>query len=77
MLERMVVLDGSEETERAIPHVAGVEVTEKDVAEAASSLAAVGTASAKSKVKSQAYPIDERTDIMEEAMVECQRNFFC
>ena len=77
MFERIVVLDGSEGTERAIPLVAGVEVSEKDVADAASYLAAVKTAYAKSKVKSQTYPIDERSDTMEEAMLYCQRNFFC
>src|SRR5436309_1075460 len=60
MFERIVVLDGSEETERAVPMVAGVEISEKDVADAARYLAALKTAYAKRKVKSQAYPIEER-----------------
>ena len=77
MFERIVVLDGSERAERVIPVVASVEISEKDVADAASYLAALKTASAKSKVKSQAYPLDGRTDNMEEAMLYCQRNFFC
>jgi len=77
MFERIVVLDGSEGTERVIPIVTGVEVSEKDLANAARYLAALKTAYAKRKVKSQAYPIDERTDNMEEAMLYCQLNFFC
>lgn len=44
MGERMVILDGSEGPERPIPLVAGVEGSEKDVADAASYLAAVKTA---------------------------------
>ena len=56
MFERIAVLDGSERAERVIPIVASVEISEKDVADAASYLAAVKTAYAKSKVKSQAYP---------------------
>jgi hypothetical protein len=77
MLERIVVLDGSERAEHAIPLVANDEISEKDVADAASYLAALKTAYAMRKVKSQAYPIEERTDNMEEAMLYCQRNFFC
>ena len=77
MFQRIVVLDGSESAECAVPVVAGVEVSEKDVADAASYLAALKTAYAKSKVKSPAYPIEERTDNMEEAMLYCQLNFFC
>ena len=64
MFERIVVLDGSERAERVIPVVASVEISEKDVADAASYLAALKTAYAKRKVKSQAYPIEERTDNM-------------
>lgn len=77
MLERIVVLDGSERAERAIPLVTSVEISEKDVADAANYLAALKTAYAKRKVKSQAYPIEERTDNMEEAILYCQLNFFC
>jgi hypothetical protein len=77
MFERIVVLDGSERAERVIPVVASVEISEKDVVDAASYLAALKAAYAKRKVKSQAYPIDESTDNMEEAMVYCQQNFFC
>ena len=77
MFERIVVLDGSEGAERAIPIVAGVEVSDKDLADAASYLAALKAAYAKRKVKSQAYPIDESNDNMEEAMLYCQLNFFC
>jgi hypothetical protein len=77
MFERIVVLDGSERAERVIPIVASVEISEKDVADAVSYLAALKTAYAKSKVKSQAYPIEERTANMEEAMLYCQQNFFC
>ncbi len=36
MFERIVVLDGSERAERVIPIVASVEISEKDVADAAS-----------------------------------------
>jgi hypothetical protein len=77
MFERIVVLDGSEGAERAIPIVAGVEVSDKDLADAASYLAALKAAYAKRKVKSQAYPIDKSNDNMEEAMLYCQLNFFC
>ncbi len=77
MFERIVVLDGSERAERVIPVVASVEISEKAVADAASYLAALKTAYAKRKVKSQAYPIEESTDNMEEAMLYCQLNFFC
>ena len=77
MFERIVVLDGSERAERVIPVVASVEISEKDVADAASYLAALKTAYAKRKVKSKAYPIEESTDNMEEAMLYCQLNFFC
>ena len=77
MFERIVVLDGSERAERAVPVVASVEISEKDVADAASYLVALKTAYAKRKVKSQAYPIEESTDNMEEAMLYCQLNFFC
>jgi hypothetical protein len=77
MFERIVVLDGLEGAERAIPIVAGVEVSDKDLADAASYLAALKAAYAKRKVKSQAYPIDESNDNMEEAMLYCQLNFFC
>ena len=77
MFERIVVFDGSERAERVIPVVASVEISEKDVADAASYLAALKTAYAKRKVKSQAYPIEESTDNMEEAMLYCQLNFFC
>ncbi len=77
MFERIVVLDGSEGTEHVIPIVTGVEVSEKDLANAARYLAALKTTYAKRKVKSQAYPIEERTDNMEEAMLYCQLNFFC
>ena len=44
MFERIVVLDGSERAERVIPIVASVEISEKDVADAASYLAALKTA---------------------------------
>ncbi len=77
MFERIVVLDGSERAERVIPVVASVEISEKDVADAASYLAALKTAYAKRKVKSQVYPLEESTDNMEEAMLYCQLNFFC
>jgi hypothetical protein len=77
MFERIIVLDGSERAERVIPIVASVEISEKDVADAARYLAALKTAYAERKVKSQAYPIDKKTDNMEEAMLYCQLNFFC
>jgi hypothetical protein len=73
MFQRIIVLDGSKETERAIPIVRGVEVSEKDVADAASYLAAVQTAYAKRKEGSQAYS----TESMQEAARYCQLNFFC
>ncbi len=73
MFERIVVLDGSEGAERAIPIVVGVEVSEKDVADAASYLAALKTAYANEKRKSQAYS----TESMQEAAKYCQLNFFC
>jgi len=44
MFQRILVLDGSEGAERAIPIVAGVEVSEKDLADAASYLAALKAA---------------------------------
>jgi hypothetical protein len=69
MFERIVVLDGSERAERAIPLVTSVEISEKDVADAASYLAALKTAYAKRKAKSQAYPIEERTDNSEKPLV--------
>jgi len=77
MFERIVVLDDSERAEGVIPIVANVEITEKDLADAASYLAALKAAYAKRKVESQAYPIDRITDNMEEAMLYCQLNFFC
>ncbi len=77
MFERIVVLDGSERAERVIPVVASVEISEKDVVDAASYLAALKAAYAKRKVKSQVYPLEESTDNMEEAMLYCQLNFFC
>ena len=73
MFQRIVVLDGSEGTERAIPIAAGVEVSEKDLADAASYLAALKTAYAKGKSKSQA----DSTESMQEAAKYCQLNFFC
>jgi hypothetical protein len=73
MFQRIVVLDGSEGAEHAIPIVAGVEVSEKDLADAASYLAALKTAYANGKMKSQAYS----TDTMQEAARYCQLNFFC
>lgn len=73
MFQRILVLDGSEGAERAVPVVAGVEVSEKDLADAASYLAALKAAYAKGKVKNQAYS----TDSIEEAARYCQLNFFC
>ncbi len=73
MFERIVVLDGSEGAERAIPIAVGVEVSEKDLADAASYLATLKTAYANGKSKSQAY----RTESMQEAAKYCQLNFFC
>jgi hypothetical protein len=77
MLKRIVVLDARERTERVVPVVAKTEISEQDLADAASYLAALKAAYEKSKVKSQAYPIEERPDNMEESMRYCQRNFFC
>ncbi len=73
MFERIVVLDGSEGAERAIPIAVGVEVSEKDLADAASYLAALKAAYANRKSKSQAYS----TESMQEAAKYCQLNFFC
>ncbi len=73
MFQRIVVLDGSEGAERAIPIAVGVEVSEKDLADAASYLAALKTAYANGKSKSQAYS----TESMQEAAKYCQLNFFC
>ncbi len=73
MFERIVVLDGSEGTERAIPVVRGVEVSEKDLIDAASYLAALQTAYANRKESNQAYS----TESMQEAALYCQLNFFC
>ena len=41
MFERIVVLDGSERAERVIPIVTSVEISEQDLADAASYLAAL------------------------------------
>ena len=49
MFERIIVLDGSEGAERVIPLVANVEISEKDLADAESYLAALKTAYAKRK----------------------------
>ncbi len=73
MFQRIIVLDGSEGAERAIPIAVGVEVSEKDLADAASYLAALKTAYANGKSKSQAYS----TESMQEAAKYCQLNFFC
>ena len=73
MFQRIVVLDGSEGAERAIPIAVGVEVSEKDLADAASYLAALKTAYANRKSKSQPYS----TESMQEAAKYCQLNFFC
>ena len=77
MFERIIALDDAERAESVIPIVASVEVSEKDLADAASYLAALKAAYAKRKVKSQACPRDPMTDNMEEAMLYCQLNFFC
>ena len=77
MFERIIALDDAERAESVIPIVASVEVSEKDLADAASYLAALKAAYAKRKVKSQASPRDPMTDNMEEAMLYCQLNFFC
>ncbi len=73
MFQRIVVLDGSEGAERAIPIAVDVEVSEKDLADAASYLAALKTAYANGKSKSQVYS----TESMQEAAKYCQLNFFC
>jgi hypothetical protein len=73
MFQRILVLDGSEGAERAIPVVTDVEVSEKDLADAAGYLAALQAAYMKRKVKNQAYS----TDSIEEAARYCQLNFFC
>jgi hypothetical protein len=77
MLERIVVLDGSEKEKHVIPIVTSGEISEKDIAEAASYLAALKAAYARRKAKSHPYPIEEKTDDMEDAMLYCQLNFFC
>ena len=51
MFERIIALDGSERAERVIPLVANVEISEKDLADAESYLAALKTAYAKRKEK--------------------------
>jgi hypothetical protein len=76
MFQRIVVLDDAEGSEQAIPQTRDVEVTEKDLADAVSYLAALQNAYAKKTKRSQAYPIDESTDNMKEAMLYCQTNFF-
>jgi hypothetical protein len=80
MFQRIVVLGGSEGAERAIPIAVGVEVSEKDLADAASYLAALQAAYAKGK-KSQASSTDSlqasSTESMQEAARYCQLNFFC
>ncbi len=73
MFQRIVVLDGSEGAGLAIPIAVGVEVSEKDLVDAASYLAALKTAYANGKSKSQAYS----TDSIQEAATYCQLNFFC
>ncbi len=77
MFQRIVVLDTSENNEQAIPLTRGVEVTKKDLADAASYLATLQNAYAERTRKSQAYPIDESTDNLKDAMLYCQMNFFC
>ena len=72
MFQRIVVLSGSESAAHTVPIVAGVEVSEKDIAEAANYLAALKTAYEYGKMKSQAYS----TDSVEEAARYCQENFF-
>jgi hypothetical protein len=71
MFQRIIALEGLEETERTIPVVTGVEVSEKDVVDAARYLAALQAAYAR-KEQSQAYS----TDSMQEAERYCQLNFF-
>jgi hypothetical protein len=73
MFQRIVVLDGSAGTERAIPLATDAQVSEQDLAEAARYLAALQIAYAKRKERSQAYS----TDSMQEASRYCQLNFFC
>ncbi len=73
MFQRIVVLEGSEGTERAIPLATGAEVSEQDLAEAARYLAALQAAYAKRKERNQAYS----TDSMQETARYCQLNFFC
>ena len=73
MFERIVVLDASEGTERTVPVVKDVEVSEKDLVAAARYLAALQAAYARRKESSQAYS----TESMEEAALYCQLNFFC
>jgi hypothetical protein len=77
MFQRIVVLDLSEGSKQAIPLAGDVEVTEKDLADAVSYLAALQNAYAKRTKRNQAYPIDESTDNLKEAMMYCQTNFFC
>ena len=73
MFQRIVVLDSSEGAEHTIPIAVGVEVSEKDLVDAASYLAALKTAYANGKSKSQA----DSTESMQEAAQYCQLNFFC
>ncbi len=73
MFQRIIVLSGSESAEHTVPIVTGVEVSEKDIAEAANYLAALKTAYANAKMLSQAYS----TDSIEEAARYCHENFFC
>ncbi len=77
MFKRIIALEVSEGSEQAIPLTRGVEVTEKDLADAASYLAALQNAYAQRQTRSQAYPIDKSIDDMQEAMLYCQMNFFC
>ena len=72
MFQRIIALEGLEETERTVPVVTGVEVSEKDVADAARYLAALQAAYRMKKEQSQAYS----TDSMQEAERYCQLNFF-
>ena len=73
MFQRIVVLDGSEGTERVIPLATGTEVSEQDLAEATRYLAALQSAYANRKERSQAYS----TESLQEAARYCQLNFFC
>jgi hypothetical protein len=77
MFQRIVVLDDAEERAHAIPLTRDVEVTEKDLADAVSYLAALQNAYARKTKRSPAYPIDESPDSLKEAMMYCQTNFFC